>query len=52
MQFLYSEVKIMEIKEVLNIIKAFFDAILKIFGALGLTKKDEAADNEDASGNE
>ncbi len=31
----------MEIQEVLNIIKSFFDAILKIFESLGLIKKEE-----------
>lgn len=32
----------MEIQSVLDIVKAFFDAILKVFEALGLIKKEEA----------
>ena len=34
----YSEVKIMDAQEILNIIKSFFDAILKIFESLGIIK--------------
>ena len=34
----YCEVKTMDAQEILNIIKSFFDAILKIFEALGIIK--------------
>ena len=34
----YCEVKIMDAQEILNIIKSFFDAILKIFESLGIIK--------------
>lgn len=37
----------MEIQEVLNIIKAFFDAVLKVFESLGLIKKDTTEENEE-----
>lgn len=42
----------MEIQEVLNIIKSFFDAILKIFEALGIIKPkaEEGTGNEPSSG--
>lgn len=36
----------MEIQEVLNIVKAFFDAILKVFAALGLVKGETEGDKE------
>lgn len=39
----------MEIQEILNIVKAFFDAILKVFESLGLIKKEEAEGNEETT---
>lgn len=33
-------------QEVLNIVEAFFDAILRILVALGLIKEDEATEEE------
>lgn len=36
----------MEIQGVLDIVKAFFDAILRVFEALGLIKKEEAEGDE------
>ena len=36
----------MEIQEVLNIIKAFFDAVLKVFASLGLVKNEETEGEE------
>ena len=42
-----SEVKIMEIQEILDIIKAFFDAVIRIFETLGLVKSDDATTEGD-----
>lgn len=33
-------------QEILNIIKAFFDAVLKVLTALGFIKEEEAEENE------
>ena len=44
---LISEVKIMEIQQVLDIIKAFFDAVISVFAALGLVKGDDATEGAD-----
>lgn len=44
----------MSVQEVLDVIKAFFDAILKIFESIGFIKPQEDADaseGEDASAN-
>ncbi len=39
----------MEVQEVLNIIKAFFDAILKVFEALGIIKAEDETTDEPAA---
>ncbi len=36
-------------QEIVNVIKAFFDAILRIFEALGIIKKEEDAPAEETT---
>lgn len=42
----YKEVKKMTPQEILNIIEAFFEAILRVLKSLGLVKEEEATEEE------